>query len=446
MWLLVVLGLALAVVLAVTVRSLRGVRRRRRLKAVLGGLLAVSLMVALGGAGVNRHFELYRSWLDLLGPDSADLVHVGSPDALAKATAPVQTGPGIPTHGTLLSLTIPATTSGLNVGGGYVYLPPQYRAEGFATATFPVVQALNGSPGDPVDWINGIKADTQLDAAITSGQMAPAIVVFAPTNTSLLRSLECTDTADGLLDETYLTTDVRSWVTDHFRTDGQRWTAIGYSTGAYCALSLSFRHPGLYARVVSLDGYGAALTDRYARGLWKNNQDKLDHSPNWWVANHPPTGIDVYLLHGANDREDSGDALAVWRALVKNGWWTPRSRLVAEPHGRHTFPAWLQAFTPSLVWALPGPAAPMGPAQQEMPGAASPSPSPSPSAKPHLDRSPAARPSPHSTITARSSPTPSGRTTPQLVSSASALPSPSPAAADAASPQASPSADPPAPL
>lgn len=439
--LLVVLGLALVLVVGLTVRSAWSGRRRRKIKAALGGLLALSLMVALSGAGVNRHFELYRSWHDLLGPDSADLVHAGTPEALRKATAPVGTGTGVPAHGTLLSLTIPATTSGLHVGGGYVYLPPQYRAAGFATTTFPVVQAFNGSPGEPVDWINGIKADTQLDAAIAAGQMAPAIVVFAPSNTSLLRSLECTDTADGLLDETYLTTDVRSWVSATFRTDGKRWTAMGYSTGGYCALSLAFRHPDLYARAISLDGYGAALTDRYARGLWKSPQDKLDHSPNWWVAHHPPEGIDVYLLHGSSDHEAAGDALAVWHALNDNKWWTPRSRLINEQHGRHTFAAWLEAFTPSLEWALPGSGAQVNTVAQEVPATPSPSPSPTPSPRP------SAHPSatPRSTPAARGSATPYARPTPGPVRSSpggSPAASPSEVAHDSTSPQASPSPSP----
>ena len=438
--LLVALGVALLLVLTITLRGVRVGRAHRGVKAGLGGLLALSLVVALGAAGVNRNFELYRSWHDLFGPDSGDLVHASNPQDLARATAPL--GSVVPAHGTLLSLTIPSTTSGLDVGGSYVYLPPQYRVAAYATTTFPVVQAFNGSPGTPVDWINGIKADTQLDAAINSHRMAPAIVVFAPTNTSVLRSLECTDTADGLLDETYLTTDVHTWITSHFRTDNKRWTAMGYSTGGYCALSLSFRHPDLFARAISLDGYGAALSDRYARGLWKSPQDKLDHSPNWWVMHHPPAGIDVYLLAGSSDREASGDALAVWQALVASGWRTPQSRLVVEKHGRHTFDAWLLAFTPSLEWALPGESARVvttAPALKELTSTqlASPRPKPSPhvSPSPHPSRTSASphvspKPSPASSVAMpnvpRSSSQPSVAASPRENSSPSASPSPTP--------------------
>ena len=434
--LLVLLSLALLLVLTVTLRGVRVGRAHRGAKAVLGGLLALSLVVALGAAGVNRNFQLYRSWHDLLGPDSSDLVHASSAQDLARATSPL--GAVVPAHGTMLSLTIPATTSGLDVGGAYVYLPPQYRVAAYATTTFPVVQALNGSPGTPVDWINGIKADTQLDAAISSHRMAPAIVVFAPTNTSILRSLECTDTADGLLDETYLTTDVHTWVTSHFRTDNKRWTAMGYSTGGYCALSLSFRHPDLFARAISLDGYGAALSDRYARGLWKSPQDKLDHSPNWWVMHHPPAGIDVYILAGSSDREASGDALTLWKALVASGWRTPQSRLVVEKHGRHTFDAWLLAFTPSLEWALPGGSARVvttAPALKELIGTQVASARPKPSAHvshsptPHPSRATASphvspRPSPGPSLARPQVPRPSVVASPRDTSSPSASPSP----------------------
>ena len=352
--LMIALGISALVVVIVTVRLHRRRGRGRLLTTATGSIVVFALVLSGVAAGVNRHFQLYRTWAALAGTSSVDLVPAGSPRELARAISVNPTDVPLPAHGTLLNLTIPATTSHLDVADGFVYLPPQYRSEAFARKGFPVVEAFNGSPGQPGDWLNGVQAIPQLDAAITSHEMSPAIVVFPPTNLSVLRSLECTDTADGLLDETYLTTDVHAWVTSQLRTDGHRWTAMGYSTGGYCALDLAFRHPDLFARAISLDGYGVALSDRYARGLWRDAADRRAHSPNWWVQNHAPEKVDVYLSAGADDHEAAGDALAVWKALDVGGWRSPQNRLVVDRGGRHDFDGWKRAFIPSLRWALPG--------------------------------------------------------------------------------------------
>jgi pimeloyl-ACP methyl ester carboxylesterase len=327
------------------------VRSRWWLRAP-AGLLALVVLLAGVATGVNRHFDLYRNWGDLLGPHSRDLVRAGNPRELARATAPLAPG-AARGRGTLLSLTIPATTSHLAVDGGFVYLPASYRLASAASTVFPVVEAFGGSPGRPVDWLNGVLAEQQLDHAIAQHRMAPAIVVFPPTNLSILRSLECTNTADGLRDEDYLTRDVRDWVTRVLRTDHQPWTAIGYSTGGYCALDLAVRHPDLFNRAISLDGYGQALQDRYARHLWTGPADRLAHSPNWWVLHHRPEPVSFYLVAGARDREARRDATRTWSALGRSGWLQPADVLMLRQHEGHTFDAWQRDFLPSLVWALP---------------------------------------------------------------------------------------------
>ena len=329
--------------------------RHRVLRAATGTVVALVLVAGTVGAGVNRHFDLYRSWGDLVGPHSADIVQAGTQASLERALATRPQQAALPVRGSLLSVRIPGTVSRLDVMGAYVYLPRQYNTPAFAHRSFPVVEAFNGSPGVPANWITGVLADTSLDHAIGGGKVAPAIVVFPPTNTGLLRSLECTDTRDGLRDETFLTTDVRSWVLSHLRTGGARWTAIGYSTGGYCALDLAVRHPDLYYQAVSLDGYGYALSDGFARGLWQSRSDRLAHSPNWVFRHAPPRPVDVYLLAGSDDPGARYDAHLTWRALLAGGWGRPRDRLVVQPGGRHSFDAWQRAFVPALEWALPGP-------------------------------------------------------------------------------------------
>ena len=319
------------------------------------GSLALAMVSLVGGvaAGVNRHYGLYRSWDELFGLSSRDLVHIGAAGVQA-AVAPLPAGSRRLGRGTLLQLQIPAPRAHLASRRAFVYLPPQYRDPAYALRSFPVVEGFQGSPGRPSDWINGLQLDRQMDRAIEHKWVAPAIVVLPDTNGGLARSLECTNTADGKADETFLVQDVRAFVTATFRTARTRWTGIGYSTGGYCALDLAVRHPDLYGRAVSLDGYAHALDDRYARGLWHSAMDRLQHSPDWWIAHRRPEPVEMYLLAGLDDRDAVQQTTSFWTDLARYRWRRPYDALVGQPDGHHTFYSWEAALAPSLSWALPG--------------------------------------------------------------------------------------------
>ena len=353
--LLLLLGLCTLLAAALGAALLR---RRAAWRAAGSVLTALVLLVASIGAGVNRHFDLYRRWSDLLGPTSPDLVHVSDPGGLGRATAPLLPRANGLQHGTVLQVRIPAASGGLPAYDSFIYLPPQYRDPAWAGTIFPVIEAFHGSPGRPSDWLDGISADAQLDHAITSKKLPPAIVVFPPSNTSFTRSLECANTRDGLRDEDYLTVDVPHWVTSHLRAAQGMWTALGFSTGGYCALDLAVRHPDLFRRVVSLDGYGHALKDHFARNLWRDDADRTAHSPDNWMVTHPPTGQAFYLSAGTRDRDAIHDLLRTWKALTESGWCSSQCAVAQEPGGRHTFTDWRRAFLPALTWALSPPGTP----------------------------------------------------------------------------------------
>jgi hypothetical protein len=355
MRLLIALGVGAALSLALAVLGWRRHLRHPLLVTSTSAVLCLGLVLGGVGAGVNKHFGLFHRWRDLFGLHSRDLVTAHNPAQVAKALAALSQG-AIRTHGQLLSLRIPSPVSHFRADGALVYLPPQYAAPTYQRKGFPVIEAIPGSPGRPSDYIDGIQADVQLDQAIAAHKIPPAIVVFPASNRSFFRSLECADTADGYRDETYLTTDVHDWVTRTLKTDHARWTVMGYSTGGYCALDLSFHHPDLFARAISLDGYTHALRDHYARGIWAKGaagaQARLEHSPDWWMLHHAPEPVDTYVAAGTLDAGAAASALSFWHAIATSGWARPANRLVTEQDGHHTFPAWSKAFLPALEWAL----------------------------------------------------------------------------------------------
>nr|MDP9102112.1 alpha/beta hydrolase-fold protein [Actinomycetota bacterium] len=355
--LLVVLAVLVVAAIGVAIMARRLTTAYPTLLRIASGVLAVVFLVAGIGAAVNRHYGLYRTWPDLLGTHSADLVSVHGRGGLQAALAPLAANAPVPTHGTLFEINIPGVRSGVEPRSAFVYLPPQYRDPLYATATFPVVEAFQGSPGRPSDWVRGLHVDHIVDAAIARGLVAPSIVVMPDTNGGLARSLECADTADGKNDEQFLVTDVRSWVEQNLRARPGRWAGLGYSTGGYCALDLALRHPDQFYAAVSLDGYAHALQDHYARGIWRSVTDRLAHSPDWWVANYPPELVDIYLLAGLSDPSSVREAVRFWDELGHYGWRGRHNRLVVQKGGRHTFPAWEAALGPAMEWAVPGPAA-----------------------------------------------------------------------------------------
>jgi enterochelin esterase-like enzyme len=348
----------LLVLLACTAEALVYVALRRAPAVNAGwrggaGAVAVVLLFISGAAWTNDHYGYYRSWRDLVGVHSRDLVVTRSPLSVVRAAAPTASQANAK-HGTLLELDIPAPMAGLRPRHAFVYLPPQYRDPLYASTSFPVVEALQGSPGRPSDWVLGLHIDQELDRGIALGNVHPSIVVMPDTNGGYARSLECTNTKDGIADETFLVGDVRNWVDRTFRAEPGRWVAMGYSTGGYCALDLALRNPRAYSAAISLDGYSHAISDHYARHLWRSRQDRLEHSPDWWVAHHRPERVDIYLLAGAEDRSSVREATRFWNLLGEFGARRPHDALVAQPRGRHTFPDWQEALQPALEWALPG--------------------------------------------------------------------------------------------
>ncbi|GAC1322252.1 MAG: hypothetical protein NVSMB13_00370 [Mycobacteriales bacterium] len=233
---LLVLLMAGAIALVVGAVVVRGWRR-----ATLG-LCAVLLLAAFGLADLNRHFAYYRSWRDLLGVHSPDLVaapiRVTGASASGRSSTEAAGEDKLPRpqrgHGELIQMTFPGERSGIP-RSGFVYLPPQYFDRAFAKVRFPVVELLHGSPGGPSDWVLGLNPEQVLDAEIAAERAGPMVLVIPDSNGTRLRSTECVDAVRGEKNDTYLTQDVVAAVRDRFRVVPTGWGIEGYSTGSYCA-------------------------------------------------------------------------------------------------------------------------------------------------------------------------------------------------------------------
>jgi S-formylglutathione hydrolase FrmB len=249
MWVAMLFGvLGLAAVVAVQGRALR---------RVLAGVavVAVALAVALG---INVDFGAYRTIEQAITTDPypmGTLAHEqGSGDTQQPiATTATWSAPaGMPKHGKIISVRIPATVSHFHARPAVVYLPP--AALTTTPPVLPVVISLSGQPGQPSDMFTAgrIAAVMNTYAAAHHG-LAP--IVVAPDQLGAPnRNPMCVDSRRLGRSATYIMTDTTNWIRSHLRVGSapQAWGIVGFSQGATCAMQFSTEHPDVFGSVLAI--------------------------------------------------------------------------------------------------------------------------------------------------------------------------------------------------
>ena len=265
--LVVLAGLALVVFALVVAGVPNGGGRAVRAVARGGEVIVLNLLVvALCGAALNDEYLFYSSWGDLFGSGSA-AVHVhhggGAPEVVtANVPGPGLRGlvtprvlPPLPQpHSRLQTYTVVDRRSDA-AGQVYVHLPAGYDPR--SPRTYPVILGLHGFPSGPKGFL---KLDflSSIDTLTAQHRLAPSIVVVPRIDTPASLDTECVNGGPGQPQtDTWLSRDIPSWVVRHFRVQRTRtaWAALGYSYGAWCAASLSMRHPDVFGAAVVLLGY-----------------------------------------------------------------------------------------------------------------------------------------------------------------------------------------------
>ncbi|MHB8340096.1 MAG: alpha/beta hydrolase-fold protein, partial [Mycobacteriales bacterium] len=306
--------------------------------------------------------------------------------------------------------------------------------------------------GTPSDVIDFLQATHLYEAELRARRVGPMILVIPDSGGARGQpSQECVNSASGVLDDTYLTTDLRSWVLARYRaaTDGASWGLLGYSEGGFCAANLALRHPSLFGAAISLDGYFQPEVDDTTGNIYGGSAAlRAANDPMQAIAHyHPGQPLPSFFLVSPSRGFYHAQA-AAFHALV--------SRLEAVPFvvqdGPHVYPKWRAATPMVLDWAWhtlappdlarlfptlpaitrPGefsvvvtpPGDSTGPAPVFAAIVTRPRPSPAPSASPHRSLRPRPTGSPSPTARPSQSPSPSPRPSPSP--SPGVRPSPSP--------------------
>ncbi len=224
------------------------------------------VVVALCGALLNDQYLFYSSWGDLLGSRSTSVqVHQGG-TTTAFLSAPVSgsglhalrtptTLPSVPQPGSRLQTYTVTDTRSHSGGQVLVELPVGYDPH--AARGYPVIIGLHGFPGAPRSFAR-LNFLSSIDALTAAHKMAPTIVVMPRIDTPASLDTECVNGGPGQPQtDTWLSRDLPGWTVAHFRVSTVRtsWATVGYSYGAWCAVSLTMRHPDVFGAAVSLQGY-----------------------------------------------------------------------------------------------------------------------------------------------------------------------------------------------
>lgn len=336
-------------------------------------LVQVSVFAAVG-LYANQSFGFYGSWADLFGTQTQPGVVVDHDTPAAKRVQLVDTRrvnvPGskaAASAGRIEKVHIQGPKSKI-ASTAYVYLPPEYFQAEHAKREFPAALVLTGYPGTTEALINGLKYPQTAHRLAKDGKMPPMVLVMMRPTVVPPRDTECVDVPDGPQTETYFTTDVTQAVSAYYRVgDGPRhWGVMGNSTGGYCALKMSMRHPEAFSVGVALSPSYEAPIDATTGDLFGGSKQLRRENDMMWRLDHEPAPPVSLLVtsskKGEHNYKDTVRFIEKVKKLNAAGEPTRISSMILDSGG-HNFNTWKREIPGCLEWLgnrLTSPAAERG--------------------------------------------------------------------------------------
>jgi S-formylglutathione hydrolase FrmB len=317
--------------------------------------VAIPVFVLAGGAGVNVDFGAYRTFSDALeiAPYPAiSNAGLSGHQAAADPAAWAQWHPpaGMPTHGRVGTVRIPATRSGFPARPASVYLPPAALEPG--APALPVLVLLSGQPGAPADMFTSGRTAAVLDSyAATHRGLAPIVVapdqLGAPDHNPM-----CVDSPLGN-SATYITVDVPRWIRTHLHvaSEPRYWAIGGFSQGGTCAIQFGAAHPELFRTILDISGELAPTigADTVRRGFGGSIARYDAAKPvNILAAHAPYRGVTAIFGVGANDARYVRNESVVKAAAARAGMATVEITSPGTAHDWNTVRYVLERSLPML--------------------------------------------------------------------------------------------------
>ena len=354
------IGLAVSIPVALVILWRRAPRSSRwALPAVLVGVLvAQGAAVAAVAVNVNRDYGFYPTWSSLFGaevvapPVVTKVTHLGlnSVARSSRPSLPVTSGSASET-GRYERITLKGTQSGISQTV-MTWLPPQYHDRRYAQTRFPVVMVLGGAQVHIPYVINRLDFAKTASKEIRSGRVAPFVAVFPEINVALPVETECTNYPGSTQAYTWLNQDVRNWATGALRvaTDARHWSAMGWSTGGYCATLLHLRNPERFGAAASVEGYFTPEpswnTGNLGELLKQDQTLAHESSPQWLIEHRRPPSLHLLVMTSNKDPQSRPQALEFLRRERK----VPGIQPYVVANLGHSLDAYRAVLAPILGW------------------------------------------------------------------------------------------------
>ena len=319
-----------------------------RLLRLVGIVLCQLLAVGAIGLYANNQYGFYNGWGDLVGESNAA---AGTVDLTNLVPADGSQGRVI-----TIAVKVPGAT-GLGAARlpVLIWVPKEYDQLQHRLTRYPTVMVLPGQPSTPEAMFNGFSFGRQATQAIDSGKVKPFIAVFPPLMIAPPRDTECTDIPGGPQAETWLSTSVRDQVIRKVRSDpaGAKWSAMGFSTGGFCAAKLLLRDRQAFSAAVSIGGYFDAETDPTTGNLFKGNaQLRNENSPIWLIKQPPQQQTNLLIVASKQDKDAwvPGAKYADTSKMVTQSSGIPGVATLLMDSGGHNYTTYGATLPQSFTW------------------------------------------------------------------------------------------------
>lgn len=327
--------------------------KRRPIGRSLSTLVAVVLVLVTSGLATNMVGGFFPTVGALIG--TSDVSGQGTDGDAGNNGAGLdqlkdyQRDRGAKGHGSTAHLSVTGARSGL-IRSVNIYLPAQYYDPAYAGLNFPVIEWIPNYPSGPEVIGSGYHLPDALDNAIARKVLPPSVVVIPDPNgvPKLGHDTECVDQVGGDANDTFLSSDIRTWTlhTLHVAGDRASWTIAGWSSGGYCALNLVTRHPQWYRNAASISGYDKAIVDSETVDLFHGRQDISNaNTVSVTVAKHP-SPIELLMTAGDKETDEMASIDRVRKSLTGPGVlssWT-------VPDGGHNMNTFKAQIPDVLAW------------------------------------------------------------------------------------------------
>lgn len=330
------------------VANLWGTRWWRKVIA----LVTIPAVLVMAAAGINVDFGAYRNLTDAFGITPFAVLKAAHEHGHAATMDPTlgktwRAPAGMPAHGIVRTVRIPATTSHFSARKAVVYLPPAALVA--HPPVLPVVVLFAGQPGAPADvFTSGEAASTYNKYAAKHNGLAP--IVIAPDQLSHPgQNPMCVDSPLGN-SATYLTVDVPNWIRTHLRvSDNPRYWAVGgYSQGGTCSIQFGAGHPELFRSIIDVLGElePSIGADTIAKGFGGSAAAYNAAKPRTVLARHAPYADSLAIFgSGKHDAKYSRYERMVRAAAEKAGM---KTQLIQSPKSGHDWNTVRYVFSRAL--------------------------------------------------------------------------------------------------